>query len=314
MKTKRVVIREELVKLTGDWLSALVLNQFMYWSERTKDVGSFLKEENKRRTEQTFSEDDIENFKHGWIYKTAEELNDELMVGISRHTISRRIDLLVEKGWLTRRNNPKYKWDHTYQYRTNTLKIEEDLLKIGYSINGEDLSNVPHDHMSEQFEQSEEHGEHTIPEITTEITTEITSNQGERTKDGIDDDSLAGGAESTEEKKPVFHTSIKTFSGELDADQLKYLKDNGANDKWIELHSKNKLLSDAINLAKETTPKSPIGYITGILKKGIIYGKGSQKETGTVSDVCPDLFKNQDEENERFKDEILKKYRTNKGL
>jgi len=34
---KRIVIKEELVVLTGDYRKAILLNQFLYWSERVKD-------------------------------------------------------------------------------------------------------------------------------------------------------------------------------------------------------------------------------------------------------------------------------------
>ena len=49
-KLKRVVIKEELVVLTGDFRCAILLNQFIYWSERTADAAKFLKEERKRIT------------------------------------------------------------------------------------------------------------------------------------------------------------------------------------------------------------------------------------------------------------------------
>ena len=41
---------------------------------------------------------------------------------------------LVDMGYLDIRNNPKYRWDRTYQYRVNIIKIEKDLAQIGYSI------------------------------------------------------------------------------------------------------------------------------------------------------------------------------------
>ena len=36
-KLKRVVIKEELFALTGDFKEAIILNQFIYWSERIRD-------------------------------------------------------------------------------------------------------------------------------------------------------------------------------------------------------------------------------------------------------------------------------------
>ena len=47
-KLKRVVIKEELVVLTGDIFKAVILNQFLYWSERVKDFDKFISEEKVR--------------------------------------------------------------------------------------------------------------------------------------------------------------------------------------------------------------------------------------------------------------------------
>ena len=126
---KRVVIKEELVELTGDYRPALILNQFIYWSERMKDTDRYILEENERALKEQ-SEVSIEESK-GWIYKTAEELNEELMVGMSKATIGKYINQLVEVGYLSKRNNPKYKWDKTLQYRVNLVKIQTDLGKLG---------------------------------------------------------------------------------------------------------------------------------------------------------------------------------------
>lgn len=47
-RLKRMVIKEELVDLTGDFKLAIVLNQMMYWSERVHDFDLFLQEENEK--------------------------------------------------------------------------------------------------------------------------------------------------------------------------------------------------------------------------------------------------------------------------
>jgi hypothetical protein len=47
-KTKCVVIREELVALTGDYKRAIVLGQLIYWSERVQDRSLFIEEEHQR--------------------------------------------------------------------------------------------------------------------------------------------------------------------------------------------------------------------------------------------------------------------------
>ena len=42
---KRVVIKEELVELTGDFRPALILNQFIYWIEKMYDTDKYILEE-----------------------------------------------------------------------------------------------------------------------------------------------------------------------------------------------------------------------------------------------------------------------------
>ncbi|MCB4338190.1 hypothetical protein [Bacillus subtilis] len=143
-KLKRAVVKEELVALTGKPNYAMVLNQFIYWSERVKDADTFLKEEMTRvrkfsdgSVEST--EDIKENLQNGWIYKKAEDLIDETMLECSTTTMERICKLLVENGWLKRRRNPKFKWDKTWQYRVDLQLIQKDLQKLGYSLEGYSL-------------------------------------------------------------------------------------------------------------------------------------------------------------------------------
>ena len=131
---KRVVIKEELVALTGDFRPAIILNQFIYWIERMKDTDRYILEEKERASKEQLEVSIDES--NGWIYKTAEELNEELMVGMSKATIGKYINQLVEAGYLDKRNNPKYKWDKTLQYRVNLVKVQKDLAKLGYALEG----------------------------------------------------------------------------------------------------------------------------------------------------------------------------------
>ena len=129
-RLKRTVIKEEFVKLTGDFKLALVLNQMLYWSQFTKDFDRFIEEEKKRR-----NEPDLE-VSHGWIYKTSEELAEETLIFVSPKTIREYLKKLVESGWIKERRNPHQSWDHTKQYRMNLVKLQEDLIKLGYMLNG----------------------------------------------------------------------------------------------------------------------------------------------------------------------------------
>jgi hypothetical protein len=131
---KVALIREEFVALTGDPLLAIVLNQLLYWTLRVKDFDLLLEEE------KIFNPDCNVSSRHGWIYKTADQLTEETMLRVSRSTMRRYLHSLVENGWVDERENPRDKWNKTTQYRLNLRKLQNDLLIIGYSLPGFSLS------------------------------------------------------------------------------------------------------------------------------------------------------------------------------
>ena len=131
---KRIVIKEELVALTGDFKKAIVLNQFLYWQERVEDFDKLIEEQKRRASNEGIEINMPEQ--NGWIYKTAEELSEETMLGMSPQTVRRIIKSLVENGWLQERCNPEFKWDKTLQYRINFHKLIDDLKEIGYHLDG----------------------------------------------------------------------------------------------------------------------------------------------------------------------------------
>jgi len=201
-KLKRVVIREELVALTGDFKKAILLNQFIYWSERVRDFDKFIEEERKRYSKE--GEELNLNKEKGWMYKKAEELSEETMLNLSDKTIRAYIKDFVKNEWIDERENPEHKWDRTKQYRVNIIKIQRDLFKLGYFLEGYPL-NIENSELEEKKngdgksgpEAKETHEtlktpnrkkrkmeeekrkiqsgkkERAIPEITTEITTNI---------------------------------------------------------------------------------------------------------------------------------------------
>lgn len=133
-KLKRAVVKEEFVALTDDILSALILNQFLYWLERVKDVDQYIIEERKRI--QNREEEVNINKTHGWIYKSADEMKEEIMATVSTKTVKRRINDLIDRGWIKVRRNPNHDWDKTNQYRPDLIKINEDLMEKGYILQG----------------------------------------------------------------------------------------------------------------------------------------------------------------------------------
>lgn len=130
---KAVVLREEFVALTHDPLVAIVLNQLLYWTQRVKDFDLLLEEE------QFFNPDCNISPRHGWIYKTANDLAIETMICVDRTTMRRYLKVLMEQGWLEGRSNPHNKWDKTSQYRLNLRKLQEDLWPLDFELPGINL-------------------------------------------------------------------------------------------------------------------------------------------------------------------------------
>lgn len=173
-KLKRAVIKEEYIAITGDFQKAVILNQFIYWSERISDFDEFIKQENKRAVQHGLEPQDLAC---GWIYKTAEELSKETMLGLSSASMRNHITALIDLGFISERNNPKYKWDRTKQYRVNLLEICKELAKKGYALEGykNELRFLEIKNGSLETENQSNENPRAIPKNTTENTTTTTT-------------------------------------------------------------------------------------------------------------------------------------------
>lgn len=193
-KIKKAVIREDLLAITGDFRKAIILNQFIYWSERVSDADKFIEKENEIAKSNGKEERDLF---YGWIYKTAEELSEEVMLGLSASQIRRYINDLVDLKYISKRTNPNYKWDRTLQYRVNLVNIAKSLKEKGYPLSDykieipdNDLSNTHQCVINDEPEENQsQSNEQAIPENTNkdyndiDYTTETTDNSFSIEKD-----------------------------------------------------------------------------------------------------------------------------------
>lgn len=92
-RLKRIVIKEELASLIGDFKLAIILNQLIYWSERVKNFDKFMKEESNRCDKES-TDLDIE-LQNRWIYKTAEDLAEEILIGVSASNMRTQIKKVI---------------------------------------------------------------------------------------------------------------------------------------------------------------------------------------------------------------------------
>lgn len=181
-KIKKAVLREDLLAITGDFRKAIILKQFIYWSERVSDADKFIEKENE--IAKNNGEEERELF-YGWIYKTADELAEEIMLGLSASQVRRYVRDLVDMGFISKRNNPKYKWDRTLQYRVNLVNIAKALKEKGYPLSEykielpDDLSNVHGCAINEAHMKNQSVPDaYAIPETTTrEYNSDITDTE-----------------------------------------------------------------------------------------------------------------------------------------
>lgn len=169
-KLKRIVIKEEFVAITGNYIDAILLSQLLYWSERVRDFDLFIKQEQ--------IENKIEP-KYGWIYKSYVELSNETMIGLSPSNVKKHLEKLIELGFISTRQN-KNKWDRRKEYKINLIAIQNELLKNGYALDGYALilpfsktengsSNI--ENGVSKIENRNAQNRKTVTETTTETTT-----------------------------------------------------------------------------------------------------------------------------------------------
>jgi len=183
MKLKKAVIREDILSIVDNYKQAIVLNQFMYWTERVgrEKYKKFEEEEKERKINET------EDLEGGWVYKSSKKLSEETMLGVSPSTIRRYIKELIDKGYVLERKNPQNKWSNTLQYRINLIKIATNMFDNGYILQGyqyeplilsivqNETSTFQNETSTFQNEASTFQNEDTVTDITTETTTEITT-------------------------------------------------------------------------------------------------------------------------------------------
>jgi hypothetical protein len=324
-KLKRAVIKEEFVAITGNVITALILNQMIYWSERIDDFDEFIEEE-KARFENEGKEINI-NLQEGWIYKSYQELKNELMLSDSLKTISRHLKKLVDWGFLDRRRNPNVFYDRKYQYRVNLMIIRNKLNEMGYELQGYkvefsnrqnensncqidtmeeadcpihgqiDKSTGQNDKRSGQIDKPSGQNDKTIPEITTKTKTNINT-KTTTTKEKSDY------SKNLEQIESKFYTLTgKRFnSNDIDVavDLIKYpLKED------VDIEIREKIIIDTlVTVTKAFKIRRPNEEINSLK----YYYNAIIKEFSKLKPLRSDLGDSQKESNGRKKQEYIDEY------
>lgn len=127
-KRRILMIREELMDLTGDLLTASILGQMVYWCQCVKDFDLYIAEE-RADPPKCFSA-----LRHGWFSKSSRELIAETMLGVTISTFRRYMSFLKVRGWIQTRRNPENKLDPKTQYRVSLRKLCNDLQRKGHTL------------------------------------------------------------------------------------------------------------------------------------------------------------------------------------
>lgn len=139
---RKAVLREDLMKVTGDVVQAMVLGQMLYWTKHLDKVNDWLFEENKRLAEYDLPQHE---YNYGWIYKSARQMREDLMNAFSEDAIQRSFSALTKSGVLLKRNNPICGYDRKLQYRIDLLLLRRKLREIGFEMTDFVLDSIPQD-------------------------------------------------------------------------------------------------------------------------------------------------------------------------
>ena len=144
------------------------------------------------------------------------------MIGMSTPTIRKYIKQLVEKGYLVQRKNPKYKWDKTIQYRVDLYKIQLDLGKLGYALEGYRL--LPNIQIVEEAGEIEESENIEVDENKKDLP--VGADKPNENQNINDNNSIPQNKEkdSSESKKNHFGNNCQNNIDNLDKENINYEK------------------------------------------------------------------------------------------
>jgi len=104
----------------------------LYWSERTNDAAQMLQEEINRGALATT--DVPTELQYGWIYKTVDDLVQELFGAFSRATVHRATVDVIDRGWVVARAAGGM--NRTRALRVDVVKIMQDVCDLGFHLTG----------------------------------------------------------------------------------------------------------------------------------------------------------------------------------
>lgn len=105
MKEKFAVLREDLLYLTKNYKTAIILEKLMYWTEQAKQENSEF---------------------DGWLHRSSEVISADTLLKLSSSSIRSHLNKLEELNLIEHRPS-NIKFDRTYEYRVKLDYINDRL-------------------------------------------------------------------------------------------------------------------------------------------------------------------------------------------
>ena len=125
---RRVIVKEEIVAITGDMNLAIVLSQLL-------DLSKCVNKNDDLKNGVTFVFDACDV----WMSITANNLLDKCLLNMSDRSMRTYLNKLCDMGFISSRRNPLCKFDTTMQYMVNFDCILKAIIAKGYDYQITDL-------------------------------------------------------------------------------------------------------------------------------------------------------------------------------
>lgn len=167
-KSRLVILHADYLEICdNDSAAAILLKILEYWTNNKIDAQEQGAEDNIRRKQAGLEPREYEL----WIYKSGKQFLEDALGLLKEHDVVRGLEILLNKGYIQRRHNPKFHWDRTWQYLLNISTVQNALTiphQYGMHSHQQGMDNPPVDNRNGT-------GKEAIPEITIETPSEITT-------------------------------------------------------------------------------------------------------------------------------------------
>jgi hypothetical protein len=261
-----IMIREDyLILCDGDHCAAALLNYFEHWHDSKID------EQKQRDIEIEIAAQRGEVIARSelWVYASTEKIVEDLMALYKKDKVQSAIDWLVEVGFISRRNNPRFGWDRTWQYLFNPDFVNNALLSVTELI-GEKPS-MQERKIANALKKNRQAIPKTSSSKSSSKTTTSRARKAKRVTTPIPDVPADVVVQYEELISPMMDDPAKkTLAGLIELFTAAWVKD-----AFTELKRK----------CETTTIENPFGYLVGILRSWRATGKPIPRSEPVVPDT-----------------------------